>query len=223
VDAYFGLAAAQKKTEEDEITAYNTLILGATIQQNSSILFTEAARLKFCTAAQITSPDSEEGRKSFNVILDALKQQCSVNPNNQSLLYALALLYMKKGLFQDAAEAFSQIIKDNPTHYRALSRLALCFAEKGEKSQALTYLGAESKTGAELLNLHYKTSLLYCSRGSFIEALKTTKERLDENFDSQNALTALSEVLQNMGLIDRAFACWNLISDMVNYAAQGQS
>jgi tetratricopeptide (TPR) repeat protein len=154
-------------------------------------------------------------------MFETLKQQCSLNPDNQSLLYALGLLFMKNGLFNEAAESFSQIIRRNPTHYRALSRLVLCFAERGEKSKALMYLGAEDKISTELLNLHYKTSLLYCSRSNFIEALKATRQQLDENFDSQNALTTLNEVLQNMGLVDRAFAGWNLISDMINYAAQG--
>jgi tetratricopeptide (TPR) repeat protein len=211
VDAYFGLAAAQKKTQ-DPAEAYNTLMLGATIQRNSSILFAEAARLRYCAAAHIELLDS---RESLKVIFEALKQQCSLNPDNQSLLYALGLLFMKKGLFNEAADCFSQIIRKNPTHYRALSRLAICFAEKGEESSALMYLGTEDKISAELLNLHYKTSLLYCSRNNFIEALRTTRERLEENFDSQNALTTLSEVLQNMGLVDRAFACWHLISDII--------
>ena len=219
VDAYFGLAAAQKKTQ-DQAAAYSTLILGATIQQNSCILFAEAARLRYPLGAQ-TRSDSREGQNSFKVMFETLKQQCSLNPDNQSLLYALGLLFMKNGLFNEAAESFSQIIRRNPTHYRALSRLVLCFAERGEKSKALMYLGAEDKISTELLNLHYKTSLLYCSRSNFIEALKATRQQLDENFDSQNALTTLNEVLQNMGLVDRAFAGWNLISDMINYAAQG--
>jgi tetratricopeptide (TPR) repeat protein len=219
VDAYIGLAAAQKKTQ-DPAAAYSTSILGATIQQNSCILFAEAARLRYCAAAQIRS-DGQEGQNSFKVMFETLKQQCSLNPDNQSLLYALGLLFMKKGLFNEAAESFSQIIRKNPTHYRALGRLVLCFAERGEKTKALMYLGAENKINTELLELHYKTSLLYCSRSNFIEALKTTRQRLEENFDSQNALTTLNEVLQNMGLVDRAFAGWNLISDMINYAAQG--
>jgi tetratricopeptide (TPR) repeat protein len=151
-------------------------------------------------------------------MFETLKQQCSLNPDNQSLLYAQGLLFMRMGMFREASESFREIIRKNPTHYRALSRLSLCFAERGEKAKSLIYLGAENKINAELLNLHYKTSLLYCSRGNFMEALNTTKQRLEENFDSQNALTTLSEVLQNMGLIDRAFACWNLISDMVSHA-----
>jgi tetratricopeptide (TPR) repeat protein len=220
VDAYFGLAAAQKKTQ-DLTAAYNTLILGATIQQNSCILFAEAAKLRYCAAAQIRSLDSQEGQNSFRVMFETLKQQCSLNPDNQSLLYALGLLFMKNGLFNEAAKSFSQIIRKNPTHYRALSRLVFCFAERGEKSKALMYLGAGNKISTELLNLHYKTSLLYCNRGNFIEALKTTRQQLDENFDSENALTTLNEVLQNMGLVDRAFAGWNLISDMIDYAAKG--
>ena len=220
VDAYFGLAAAQRKAG-DENAAYSTLVLGATIQQNSCVLFAEAARLRYCAATRIESLDSLEGQNSFRVLFETLKQQCSLNPDNESLLYAQALLYMRMNLFREASESFREIVRKNPTHYRALSRLSLCFAERGEKAKALIYLAAENKINAELLNLHYKTSLLYCSRGNFIEALNTTRQRLEENFDSQNALTTLSEVLQNMGLVDRAFACWNLISDMVNHAVSG--
>jgi tetratricopeptide (TPR) repeat protein len=220
VDAYFGLAAAQRKAG-DETTAYNTLVLGAAIQQNSSLLFAEAARLRYCAAAQIRSLDSEEGQNSFEVMFENLKQQCLLNPGNQSLLYARGLLFMKSGLFEEAAESFREIIRKNPTHYRALGRLVLCFAERGEKSKTLVYLGTENKIDSELLSLHYKTSLLYCSRGSFIEALKTTRHRLEEHFDSQNALNTINETLQNMGLIDRAFAGWNLISDMVSHAVGG--
>ena len=218
-DAYIGLAAALKKTG-DKTAAYSTLILGAAIQQNSCILFAEAARLRYCAAAQIRSLDSQESQNSFGVMFETLKQQCSLNPDNQSLLYAQGLLFMKEGLFKEAAESFREVIRKNPTHYRALSRLVFCFAERGEKSKALMYLGAENKISAELLNLHYKTSLLYCSRGKFIEAMNTTRQQLGESFDPETALTAVTEVLQNMGLIDRAFAGWNLIGDMVDCTAQ---
>jgi tetratricopeptide (TPR) repeat protein len=219
-DAYVGLAVALKKTG-DKTAAYSTLILGATIQQNSCILFAEAASLRYCAAAQIKSLDSMEGQDSLKIMFDTLRQQCSLNPDNQSLLYAQGLLLMKEGLFKEAAESFREIIRKNPTHYRALTRLVFCFAERGERAKALMYLGAENKVSAELLNLHYKTSLLYCSRGKFIEALKTTRQQLGESFDPQTALPALTEVLQNMGLVDRAFAGWNLINDMISYAAQG--
>ncbi|MGA2914866.1 MAG: tetratricopeptide repeat protein [Sedimentisphaerales bacterium] len=220
VDAYFGLAAAQRKAG-DENAAYSTLILGATIQQNSCILFAEAARLRYCATARVESIDSPEAQNSFSVMFQTVKQQCSLNPDNQSLLYAQGLLYMRMNKFKEASESFREVIRKNPTHYRALSGLSLCYAERGEKAKALIYLAAENKISPELLNLHYKTSLLYCSRSNFIEALNTTRQRLDENFDSLNAITTISEVLQNMGLIDRAFAGWNLISDMVNHAVGG--
>jgi tetratricopeptide (TPR) repeat protein len=93
--------------------------------------------------------------------------------------------------------------------------------EKEEKSKALSCLDAEKKISDELLKLHYKTSLLYCSRSNFIEALKTAKQQLEENFESSSALNTLNEVLQNMGLIDRAFAGWNVITDIANCTAGG--
>ncbi|MFA6185725.1 MAG: tetratricopeptide repeat protein [Phycisphaerae bacterium] len=219
VDAYYGLASAQKKMS-DSATAYSTLLLGATIQQNSGILFAEAAKLRFCTASGIKTLDGEESLNIYNIMFENLKEQCQKTPENQSLLYALGLLYMKAGIYDDAAGCFRDIVKKNPTHYRAMSRLVICYVEKEEKSKALKYLDADDRISAELLDLHYKTSLLYCSRGNFIEALKTTKHQLEENFESVAALNTLNEVLQNMGLIDRAFAGWNVISDIINYSGQ---
>ncbi|MDD5135075.1 MAG: tetratricopeptide repeat protein, partial [Phycisphaerae bacterium] len=220
VDAYYGLALAQQKTS-DSTAAYGTLMLGATIQQNSCILFAEAARLRYCAAGAGETSDNRQNQNSFKIMFENLRQQCGLNPDNQSLLYALGLLYMKIGMYDEAAECFRPLAAKNTTHYRALSRLAFCYVEKEDKSKALSCLDAEKRISDELLKLHYKTSLLYCNRSNFIEALKTTKQRLAENFESSSALNTLNEVLQNMGLIDRAFAGWNVISDIVNYAASG--
>ncbi|MBN1787515.1 MAG: tetratricopeptide repeat protein [Sedimentisphaerales bacterium] len=213
VDAYFGLAQAQKKRGNRD-DAYSTLMLGATIQQNSCILFAEAARLRYCAQAH----NSADSQNSSSIMFNTLAQQCRLNPDNPSLQYAMGLLLMKKGLFKEAAERFAVVTEKNQTHYRAHSRRVFCYAENGEKDKAVMLLNDENETSSELLGLHYKTSLLYCSRRSFLDALKTTKDRLQENFDSQNTLTTLNEVLQNMGLIDRAFAGWNLISDMADHA-----
>jgi tetratricopeptide (TPR) repeat protein len=154
-------------------------------------------------------------------MFENLRQQCGLNPDNQSLLYALGLLYMKIGMYDEAAERFRQLATKNTTNYRALSRLAFCYVEKEAKAKALSCLDAEKKISDELLKLHYKTSLLYCSRSNFIEALKTAKQQLEENFESSSALNTLNEVLQNMGLIDRAFAGWNVITDIANCTAGG--
>jgi tetratricopeptide (TPR) repeat protein len=220
VDAYYGLALAQQKTS-DNTAAYSTLMLGATIQQNSCILFAEAARLRYCAAGAGETSDDSQDQNSFKTMFENLRQQCRLNPDNQSLLYALSLLYMKIGMYDEAAECFRLLAAKNTTHYRALSRLAFCYVEKEDKSKALSCLDAEKRISDELLKLHYKTSLLYCNRSNFIEALKTTKQQLEENYESSSALNTLNEVLQNMGLIDRAFAGWNVISDIANYAGSG--
>jgi len=214
VDAYVGLAQAQKKLGDDD-AAYATLSLSAAIAQNSCILFAETARLRLSAA---TGSEFDK-QKSDRIVLETFEKEYSENPENLSVGYALGTVLMKYRRYKQAAEKFTEVIQRNETNYRALTRLILCCTELGDKSRALTCLNAENTTTSQLINLHYKTALLYCNRAAFISALQTSRKEHQE-FDMESTYTALNESLQNMGLIDRAYACWNLIGDMVNIASQ---
>jgi hypothetical protein len=84
---------------------------------------------------------------------------------------------------------------------------------------ALMYLNTQNKPTSQLINLHYKTALLYCNRAAFLNALQTARKEHPQEFNTESTFTTLNETLQNMGLVDRAYACWNLLGDMVNVAS----
>ncbi|HBG26205.1 MAG: hypothetical protein A2Y10_09620 [Planctomycetes bacterium GWF2_41_51] len=216
VDAYIGLAKSQKKRGEDK-ESWSTLQLAATITQNSSILLNETARLRFLAIYGSDLEKSESDRK----VLETLANEHAQNPGNLSVGYALGTILMKYGKYEQAAEKFSEIVRKNETNYRALSKLILCHTELGEQKRALMYLNAANNAGSELVRLHYKTALLYCNRSAFINAINITKQEHEE-LETDATMTTLNETLQNMGLVDRAYSCWNLISEMVNIASHKQ-
>ncbi len=215
VDAYVGLAAAQRKLA-DETSAMATLSLAGAIVQNSCILFAEAARLRL-SAANGVEIDKQTADK---IVLETFERGYMENPENFSVGYALGTILMKHRQFKQAGEKFADVFQRNETNYRALTRLILCFAELNDKTAAMRYLEAQNKPGSQLIELHYKTALLYCNRAAFMNALKTSRKEDLKDFDAAWTFTTLNETLQNMGLIDRAYACWNLLGDMVNAASQ---
>ncbi|HAL45016.1 MAG: hypothetical protein A2Y12_17510 [Planctomycetes bacterium GWF2_42_9] len=213
VDAYIGLAKAQKKLGKDD-EAWSTLQLAATINQNSCILLSETARLRLISV----SGSQIDKNESDNVVLETLEREYAQNTSNLSIGYALGTILMKYKHFNQAAEKFSNLVRQNETNYRALSKLIICKTELGERQRALIYLNTADKVGSELTALHYKTALLYCNRSAFLDAVKKTKTDQSGDFESESTLETLNETLQNMGLVDRAYSCWNMIGEMVNIA-----
>jgi tetratricopeptide (TPR) repeat protein len=214
VDAYFGLATAQKKLG-DETSAMATLSLAGAIVQNSCVLFAEAARLRL-SAANGTEIDKQTAGR---IVLETFERAYHENQENLSVGYALGTILMKYRQFKQAGAKFADVFQRNETNYRALTRLVICMAEQDNKTAAMKYLDtqdASNKPGSQLIELHYKTALLYCNRAAFLHALETSRKEYLKDFDTASTFTTLNETLQNMGLIDRAYACWNLLGDMVN-------
>ncbi|OQA02484.1 MAG: tetratricopeptide repeat protein [Planctomycetes bacterium ADurb.Bin401] len=216
VDAYIGLSKSQKKMGRDD-EAWSTLQLAATIAQNSSILLNETARLRFLAIFGTDVEKSESDRK----VLETIANEYARNHGNLSIGYALGTILMKYGKYEQAMDKFSEIIRRNETNYRALSKLIICLTELGEQKKSLMYLTTTNNASSELVGLHYKTGLLYCNRSAFLNAVSLTS-REHEELEPESTMTALNETLQNMGLVDRAYSCWNLIGEMMSIASAKQ-
>ncbi|MEN6386491.1 MAG: tetratricopeptide repeat protein [Phycisphaerales bacterium] len=214
VDAYIGLAKAQKKLGKDE-ESWSTLQLAATINQNSSILVSETARLRLISA----NGKEIDKKESDNVVLETLEREYAQTPANMSVGYGLGTILMKRKHFSHAGEKFSNIVRQNETNYRALSKLIICKTEQGEKQRALMYLNTAQVLTNELICLHYKTALLYCNRGAFVSAVKAANNEHAQEFETDSAIVTINETLQNMGLVDRAYSCWNMLGEMVSIAS----
>ena len=217
VEAYIGLAIAQKSAGNTS-DALGTLSLAAAIQPNSSLLFTEMATLRFKMGLKENSPfDYKDDFNSLSeVVIVAHHQQIIHHPQNPDLRYRLGVLMMNAGRMAEAIEAFQAALEINPAYTRARSKLAVCLLEADRKAEALDQLVSSDHLDKETLQLHYHTALLYCDRVKFASSLINLEHFLERNFACPDATINISIILQNLGLLDRATAMWDNLTETAN-------
>jgi tetratricopeptide (TPR) repeat protein len=207
VDVYMGLATAQHYAGRHR-EAESTVSLAAAIQQNSTLLFTETARLQFREIMGLegpVGPDNEDA-ELLGKVLSAHEQQASARPDSSTLQYRLGLLLLGRNRLGHAVRAFATALCGNPTYHRARTKLCLSHYESGEKDKAIEQLTAAGMPSTEMVDLHYRTAILFCNKERFAEAVGGLQDWMASNFVSPSANSQISVVLENMGLVDRA-AC----------------
>ncbi len=216
VDAYIGLAITQKLAKNHS-EASTTLSLAAAIAANSPLLFTQTAILQFRMAVE----DNSDPSQSANIIehvINAHIRQIVAHPRNPDLYYRLGVLMLGVAKPEEAIEAFRTVLQINPTYHRAESKLAITLFETGEKQLALEQLKGPDCSDKDVLELHYKTALLYCDRLRFASSLINLENNLEANYACSDAAVNISIVLQNLGLLDRAAIMWENLSETANQA-----
>jgi tetratricopeptide (TPR) repeat protein len=224
VDAYLGLATAQKLANYIQ-DALGTLSLAAAIQPNSSMLFAETATLQFQEGLKKNLPfDNEYDNvqdQPINLtrtIVDAHIHQITQHPQNPDLHYRLGVLMMSVGRLAEAIISFQSALEINPDYHRARNKLAICLFEIDRKAEALDHLSAPGRLDKDTLDLHYKTSLLYCDKVKFASSLMNLERHLENNFARPDAAVNISIVLQNLGLLDRVTTMWDNLSETADQA-----
>jgi tetratricopeptide (TPR) repeat protein len=231
VDAYIGLAIAQKLAGNVS-GALLTLSLAAAIDANSSLLLAETATLQFKTDS-VVNPESHNENSSINLIendsinliedvISIHQRQITHRPQNPDLHYRLGVLMMSVGKLNEAVKLLQTALELNPTYARARSKLAVCLFETGQRQNALEQLVGPDCLDKDTLELHYKAALLYCDSLKFASSLINLNRLLENNFTCADATVNISVVLQNLGLLDRATAMWDNLSDTASQALNNQ-
>jgi len=213
VDAYIGLAIAQKLAG-NTMDALATLSLAAAIQPNSSILFAETATLQF----RLSFGQNAAHSSLIEAVIAAHCQQVTHRPQNPDLHYRLGVLMSSVDRLKDSIHSFRTALEINPTYSRARSKLAVCLFETSQKELALEQLTGPDCLDKDTLELHYKTTLLYCDKIKFASSLINLDRSLVNNFAGTDAAINISVVLQNLGLLNRAVAMWDSLSDTADEA-----
>jgi len=202
VDAYLGLAAAQKFSNNTS-EALTTISLAAAIDANGPLLFAQAACL------QCNLPPLDTKTRPIDNILTAQKQMLEMHPQNPELHYRLGVLMMSIGRITEAAELFKRALALNPIFAAARNKLAVCFYETDETALALETLELPGYIQADTLDLHYRIALLYCDKIKFASCLLDLEQWLHDTLASTDAVVNISIVLQNLGLLDPAYSTWD--------------
>jgi tetratricopeptide (TPR) repeat protein len=220
VDAYIGLAISQKFAQNDE-QADRTLALASAIQQNSTLLFSEAATLHF----QVTLDEETNSNPTaapYPVMIEDVvrthQAQMDNTPKSADIHYKYGILMMATENLPSAVKSFENALQINPTHYRARTKLALCLHETGQCDLAIQKLTESDLLQAPMLELHYQTAILFCDKQKFAAALANLENTMKANFTQPDAVVNIQVVLENLGLIDRAAATWDRLTEAAHNA-----
>lgn len=210
IDAYAGLATAQKLSGNEK-RALETLSLASAIMPNSSLLFTQAAALQMhIISTGMADPDARsevqipDQSALLNAVYNELVLQAKSQPNSADAHYRLAVCLMRAGDHAGAAAQFEEALKINPQFSRARTKLAICNYDSNQQTKSLDTLTAEIIPAKQDLELYYKTAILFTNKSLFARAHENLQNFLSQNYARAESAQNISNVLQNLGLIDRA-------------------
>ncbi len=220
IDSYLGLMMAQAFSgKQDE--AIKTLRTASAINQNSTLLFGEAATLNF-NFIRAESPGSYSRSKIEDVIKAHIEYLGHKNnQHNADVKYRMGMLEMCGEGLSEAKAYFQEVLEAEPWNYRARSKLAMCLYEEGKAEEAVDALLSENgpviidreKTilDSRYLELLYKNSLLFINKAEYGIRL----ERENKKFPVVGRAEA---ALISMGIIDRAIVNWDGLTETAQYA-----
>jgi len=221
VDTYIGLAIAQKSAG-DSSSALNTLSLAASIDTNSSVLYTRAATLQLAGNSleiHVQTANQQNPERLISTLTAAYSKQLKNRPQNPQLYYQLGVFKMANRQMKNAADLFKAALEINPTYHRALNKLLICLFETGQpEKEILNLLQSPTSLERQTLELYYQTALLYCDRIKFASSLMNLHNSLDLSMTSSDPAVNISVVLQNLGLLDRATSAWENLSETTGWA-----
>lgn len=215
VDAYLGLCIAQYRSDKED-DAHQTLSLASAIHQNSVVLYSETAMLHLQSSVDDHERQPEISERTIIRIDDTIhahKEYLQRFPASADVHYKYGILLHAAGRYEGAVEAYQKALEINETHYRARIKLALVLFETQGVSEALSILFESPAMDMNLLNLHYKTAMLFCDQKQFARALRHLKQSMIEN-ENQETYNNIELVLENLGLIDRAVNNWKKLSEI---------
>jgi superkiller protein 3 len=237
LSAYVGIGVAQHASGRTA-EALSSFEMARNIEPNSTLLFSEVARMHLKAAAGQQSgrfilgstPAVEKDTPEH--VTDLLSQQIqrvrdaiTQNPNHADLHYRLGLLLRNRGQLDDAIASFRQAATINPTYMKALIKLGLALSEADQTEEAIEVFKQATDVRPDYVDLHYQIGLLFVQRNQFEMAVEHFEQAVSGNPGNVAFQANLALSLQNMGLIDRAQATWQIVSELApdsEYAEQAQ-
>lgn len=216
VDAYLGLAKAQHLCGEVS-ESMQTMSLASSIQQNSTLLYSESATLHFQSVLDEKMPTDSTSDKMIVLINDVVKayqKQLQSCPTRPDVHYKYGILMMVENNLPMAISAFQNVLPLNPIHYRAMNKLAICQFDNGRPEKAMTILVDEQAADSSNFEMYYQTSILYCDKEAFAAAMKKLHLVKVTERSQGNEIQANMEItLENLGLVDRTFTNWHRLEE----------
>ena len=236
LSAYVGMGVAQQAEGrfEEAAASFET---AAAIEPNSTMLFSEMARLQLVvTAAEQRKrymapsaivnmphgPVDAEVSAMIDQLIIQLRAAAAGHPGHADLHYQLGLLLRYSGDLDGAIGAYMQAVTINPNYYAALSKLGIALREKGQTDAALKTFERALAINAQDINLHYQLGLIFADRGAFALAVERFEHAAKQCPEKLDYMANLALSLQDMRLLDRAAAAWQTLREAAEETAEGR-
>ncbi len=224
IDAYAGLTIALAR--DAQITeADQTLSLTSSIHQNSVLLFAETAALYMRSTQSEEYIHLQELEKDdiMNVFIRGWKKRMDSSGPNADLFYKYGMLMTIRGQVKEAIAWFKKALSVNPTHYRSRIKLCLANREIGKLEESLEILRDCTVIPPAALELHYQTAMLFCDKPRFAQAMRQVTGNSFHGLSSADTKDYIEVILENLGIVDRAFSNWSRIEQASSYVISGAS
>ncbi len=228
ISAFVGLGVAQHDCGHEQ-ESLATFDLAASLEPSTTLLFCESMRLhlraeqeRYPAGDELSDADDEDFEQEEpgydELIAEAVRRhEAALNntPNHADLHYRYGLLLRQVGRHADAINAFRQAVTLNPTYAKALVKLAICLKEAGTLDEAIeTFQQALRLEPGRMVDVHYELGLLFAQRNQFDLAAEQF-EQAGVTSDGDPAFREnLALALQNVGMVDRAAATWQAMSEL---------
>jgi superkiller protein 3 len=223
--AFVGLGVAQHAAGHEQ-EAHATFDLAASLEPNTTLLFSEATRLRLRCAddgdnagAAETAPatDEQDAPDPETLLRDAIRrheQALRATPRYADLHYRHGLLLRQAGRPLEAIAAFRRAVEINPNYTKALLKLGVCLKELGRASEALAAFRQALSVQPRDVKVHYELGLLFAQRNRFDLAVEHFEVALGGDAENLAFRQNLALALQNIGMVDRAAATWRSICEL---------
>ncbi|UCG33583.1 MAG: tetratricopeptide repeat protein [Phycisphaerales bacterium] len=217
---YIGLSVTHHEAGNMEACA-ETLEMAAGIEPNSSLLFSEAARLGLKGEVTEVRPgregdleDSDDTLAQLAVktcsvsdVLDLLDEMIvrtrsalSSHSNHARLHYQLALLLRNRGRVEQANEMLTMALRINPSYTQASIKLGLGLRETGRPEDAMECFKDALRYDARTTALHHRLGLMFSQQPGFDYAHQQYQMELGERAEEMDLAANLELALEQMKL-----------------------
>jgi superkiller protein 3 len=223
--AFVGLGVAQEASGRAR-EAHATFDLASSLEPNSTLLFSETARLHLRAEAEAEQQEAEltpagvqvaEDPGADNLLLEAIRRHRQAllnNPNYADLHYRHGLLLRQVGNFEEAIRAFRNAVAINPDYTKALIKLGICLKETGEIEEAVEAFRGALTLREGYVDVHYQLGLLFAQRARFDLAVEEFEQAVAGNGSNIAFRQNLALALQSIGMVDRAAATWQSVCEL---------
>ena len=234
--AYVGLGLAQFELGKIE-EADASFEQAADVEPNSTLLFSEVAKLQLKTEAErqadaylapVQPPTATKPSKS--TVTDLLDRQIERHrhvlesrPNYADLHYRLGLLLRQRGEIIEAIHHFRIALQINPRYAAAAIKLGIALREVGREGEAIDIFRDAIAVKPDDVALHHQLGLIFADQHKFTLALEQFETALKQDGRNIDLHANIALALQNMGLLERAGAAWETLCDVAASSEEGMA